>query len=204
MTKRIEGLPDVVKVLAFSADGRYLAAACGSGGLRVFDRDKNWSEVFRDDTYGARSNGAAFAGDGRLATTSYDGKVRLYDRSFKLIATQETLTGRRPGRIAFRPDGKVLAVGYGDTRAVDLLDGQSLARLPGPNVDGLYGGGFIWGLFEILGEDLFGDLFVVAWAADGQTLFASGRNRDQTGNIPVFAWGPGWSRNTPRNSGEVC
>jgi hypothetical protein len=47
-------LPNVVQELAFSADGRYLAATCGSGDLRVFDRDKNWSEAFRDATYAGR------------------------------------------------------------------------------------------------------------------------------------------------------
>jgi WD40 repeat protein len=80
MTGRIGGLPNSVNALAFSADGRYLAAGCGApGGLRVFDRDKNWAEAFRDATYA--SYGTAFAGDGRLATSSVDGKVRLYDPS---------------------------------------------------------------------------------------------------------------------------
>jgi WD40 repeat protein len=169
MTTRIGGLPNVVHALAFSADGRYLAATCHSGGLRVFDHDKNWSEAFRDATYGDQSYGVAFADDGRLATSSLDGKVRLYDRSFKLVATQETLSGSWPARLAFRPDGKVLAVGYGDKASVDLLDGHSLARLPGPNVDGLDNG--------ILPN--------VAWSADGQTLFASGH---QAESAPVLAW----------------
>jgi WD40 repeat protein len=58
-------LPDVTLRLAFSANGRYLAALLGSSnGLRVFDREKNWSEVFRDAEYGANSFGAAFATDG--------------------------------------------------------------------------------------------------------------------------------------------
>jgi WD40 repeat protein len=122
MTGRIGGLPNVVNALAFSADGRYLAAVCGSGGLRVFGRDKNWSEAFRDESYGDQSYGAAFANDGRLATSSLDGKVRLYDRGFKLLATQETLSGRHPARLAFRPDGKVLAAGYQDKPSVDLSD----------------------------------------------------------------------------------
>jgi outer membrane protein assembly factor BamB len=173
MTGRIGGLPNVVNSLAFSADGRYLAAACSlHAGLRVFDRDKNWSEAFRDATYGDQSYGAAFADDGRLATTSFDGKIRLYDPSFKLIATQEALSGHQPARLAFRPDGKVLAVGYGAKPLVDLLDGHSLARLPGPNVDGLHNG----------------YLHTVAWSADGQTLVASGTYRDPTGNNPVLAW----------------
>jgi hypothetical protein len=147
---------------------------CGvAAGLRVFDRDKNWSEAFREATYGDQSYGAAFADDGRLATSSIDGKIRLYARSFKLVATQETLNGSPPLSLAFRPDGKVLAVGYVEKPSVDLLDGQSLARLPGPNVDGLDNG----------------TLFAVAWSADGQTLFASGEYKDQTRNSPVLAWG---------------
>ena len=77
MVRRISGdLPDVCFRLVFSADGRYLAATLGrGGGLRVFDRDKNWSEAFRDANYGGDPYGAAFADDGRLATSSYDGKI---------------------------------------------------------------------------------------------------------------------------------
>jgi sugar lactone lactonase YvrE len=172
MTRRIGGLPSVVNDLAFSADGRYLAAVGSFGGLRVFDRDKNWLEAFRDETYGGQSFGAAFADDGRLATLSFDGKVRLYDRRFKLVATQGTLSGLRPPRLAFRQDGKVLAVVHGDKPSVDLLDGQNLARLPGPNVDGLDNEG----------------LFLVAWSTDGQTLFAAGRYLNQAAGAPVLAW----------------
>src|SRR5438876_7160128 len=85
MTGRITGdLSGFTVRLVFSADGRYLAAMLGAGGLRVFDRDKNWSVAFQDTDYGAASFGAAFADDGRLATSSYDGKIRLYDRSFTL------------------------------------------------------------------------------------------------------------------------
>ena len=133
------------------------------------------------------ATGAAFADDGRLATSSYDGKVRLYDRSFKLVATREALSGRRPARLAFRPDGKVLAIGYDDKPSVDLLDGHSLARLPGPNVDGLDNG----------------ILPTVAWSADGQTLFASGSYGDRNWQSPSLGLGPGRSRNTARNNGKV-
>ena len=57
--------------LVFSPTGRYLAATLGgTHGLRVYDRDAGWREVARDAPYGDASYGAAFAADGRLATTS--------------------------------------------------------------------------------------------------------------------------------------
>jgi WD40 repeat protein len=60
MTRRIGGLPNTVNSLVFSANGRYLAAVGGSGGLRVFDRENNWSEAFRDEAYGDQSYGVVF------------------------------------------------------------------------------------------------------------------------------------------------
>jgi WD40 repeat protein len=133
MTARIAGLPEVTQSLAFSSEGRYLAAGLGGrNGLRVYDRDRQWTEAFHDTDYGDSIYGATFAADGRLATASKDGKVRLYDRDFKLVVPPRKATG--PFRIAFSPDGTVLAVGYEDAATVDLFDGRSLAPLPGPNV----------------------------------------------------------------------
>jgi WD40 repeat protein len=71
LIRRIRG-DLAVHFLTFSPDGRYLAATLDAGkGLRVFDRDKDWTEAFRDDQYGNQSSvGAAFAPDARLATTA--------------------------------------------------------------------------------------------------------------------------------------
>ena len=64
--------------LTFSPDGRYLAATLGRAiGLRVFDRDRDWSEAFRDEQYGDDSYGATFTRDGRLAATASDGLICL-------------------------------------------------------------------------------------------------------------------------------
>jgi WD40 repeat protein len=176
MTGRITaGLPCNSNRLVFSADGRYLAATlCPRAGLRVFDRERKWSETFRDTNYGSESYGVAFADDGRLATASYDGKIRLYDRNFKLVAAQEAPSGHSPMGISFSPDGNALAIGYSDRPSVDLLDGHSLARLPGPITDDLKNG----------------SLDSVAWSTDGEILFASGTYR-ASGMNPILAWDQG-------------
>ncbi len=170
-------LPNTTHSLVFSPDGRYLAAGLGvKYGLRVFDRDRQWAEVFRDTDYGFDIYGITFAGDGRLATASEDGMIRLYDRDFRLVVPPRKAPGSEPLRIAFSPDGTTLAVGYVNATTVDLFDGHSLAPLPRPNVDGLGNGG--------LGQ--------VMWSKDGQTLYAGGRLYDgHDWRFPVLAWANG-------------
>src|SRR5262249_38280506 len=124
MTARIAAVNASTHSLAFSSDGRYLVARLAArNGLRGFDRDREWSEAFRDPNYGDPIYGATFAADGRLAIASRDGKVRLYERDFKLVVPpRKTPGGDRPFRIAFSPDGTKLAVGYDDASLVDLFD----------------------------------------------------------------------------------
>jgi WD40 repeat protein len=176
MIQRIaDDLRNDTRRLIFSADGRYLAAAVGGfDGLRVYDRDKNWSEAFRDDHYDGSSHGVAFDKNGRLATTSLSGSIRLYDNHFKLIHVKETTNGHRPWGLAFKPDGKLLAVGYHDVAAVDLLDAETWAAVPPPTTTGLK---------KPLPE--------VAWSADGSTLLAGGLDTDDEDTDRVFAWPDG-------------
>jgi WD40 repeat protein len=190
MTARIAGLSSVNYSLAFSSDGRYLAAGLDNGGLRVFDRDRQWTEAVRDTDYSDAIHGVTFAADGRLATASNDGKIRLYDRDFKLLVPpRKAPGGERPFRIAFTSDGTVLAVGFADAASVGLLDGRSLTPLARPNVDDLSNG----------------NLASVTWSKDGETLYAGGRYH--VGNrAPVLAWakaGQGERRALPAGSDAV-
>ena len=145
LKQRIEGLPDVVSHLAFSPDGTSLAAVLVDGeGLRVYTSQTGWAEAARDETYGDHSYGAAFAPDGALATTSSDGKVRLYTGALRgPIRPARVISapgGEHPYGIAFSPDGTRLALGYDDTTRVDLLDARTLAPLQRPDLDGIDNG----------------------------------------------------------------
>ena len=185
VVKRIEGLPNVVNHLTFSPDGRRLAAALGGrNGIRLYDRDRGWGEAARDADYGDKSYGAAFAPDGRLATTSFDGKVRLYAAELQGAAHPavaiDAPDGRQPFGVAFSPtDAARLAIGYNDGTAVTLLDGRTLAELPKPDVAGIAGY----------------NISTVAWARDGRILFGSGYYPGG-GYPPIFTWSDAGKRHT--------
>ena len=151
-----------------------------------------------DVNYGGECYDAAFDVAGRLATTGWDGKVRLYDPELHLLRTAETpggkwpfgLTflpgdmwpfglaflpgGKRPFGLAFSPDGKRLAVGYHDTTTVDIFDASTLVRLFAADTRGVDSGG----------------LHAVAWSADGESLYAAGRWQ-RGGSFRLCRWSEG-------------
>jgi WD40 repeat protein len=89
ITDRIDGLPNVINHLAFSPDGRRLVAALwGANGIRVYETE-GFGEVAADPNYGGASYWAAFDREGRLVTSSFDGRIRLYDPSYGLIETKK-------------------------------------------------------------------------------------------------------------------
>ena len=154
MRQRIRGLPNCVRCLAFSRNGDRLAATLGSRGLRLYECEDTgrWIEAAADAAYGAESNGLAFASDGRLATTSRDGLLRLYDAKGKLIRSTST-PHAWPYGIAFNPNNGRLAVGFEDATTVSLYDGATLDPLPPPDVGGIGNG----------------NLRSVAWSTSGAT-----------------------------------
>lgn len=173
---RIGGLPNVIYYLAFSPDGSKLAAAIwGANGVRLFDA-LSLHEIAADKNYGSDSYGLAFAPDGRIATTSWDGNIRLYGPSLDEPKSVLAPDGKRPYGIAFSSDGGRIAIGYNDATQVTVLDGHTLRKLVAPNTSGVDNG----------------NLVSVAWSSDGGRLYAGGE-WDRDGSNPLRAWADGGS-----------
>jgi WD40 repeat protein len=155
-----------VEVLRFTPDGEYLAAALAIRGGYAVWRCRDWSLVGVDKGVSDSSLGLDFVrrnGTWTMATSSWDGKIRYYrlgDRLEKLYE-YSTGTGRQPYGISFNPDGSLLAVGYYDSRLVQVLSvsskQMSLAYSP-----------------DLADCDGF-SLHVVRFSQDGKSLYAGGR-----------------------------
>jgi WD40 repeat protein len=178
---RITGLPNVIQHLAFSPDGRYMAAALGGdNGIRLY-RARVWSLAGEDKDYGGASYSAHFAADDRLVTTSWDGYIRLYmlgetGRSpLQLITKEKAPGGSQPVAARFSPDGSRVAVGYNDTTAVSVLSGRSLTPLYSPDISGV--------------QNV--NLGSLAWSVDGRYLYAGGiwhKQFDGISKFPIRSW----------------
>jgi WD40 repeat protein len=128
--RTIVGLPEVTNHLAYSKDGRYLAAALvGANGIRLFET-AGYAEVARDVAYDDRSDWVEFDQSGRLVTASFDGFVRLYGSDFHLLSQANFQGGGEPFSARFAPDGKLIAVGLNDRMAVDVAVGWFTPRAP--------------------------------------------------------------------------
>ncbi|MBI4970125.1 MAG: caspase family protein [Rhodospirillales bacterium] len=184
MVRRIAGLAHRVVKLAFAPDGRHLAAVMrGKNGVRVF-KVADGALAASDSEYDNDAVHLDFAADGRLAVTSLDGQIRLYDRSFARTARLRAANGQSPYGVRFSPDGALLAVGYLDRPQVDVFQA---------------GTDLVYAFSPDLRRADNGSLAHVAWSRDGRTLYAGGAY-ERGGKAPLRAWsegGRGSYRETP-------
>ncbi len=158
VVRTLTGHRGSVNAVAFSKDGKTLAAAAGEPAL--FGEARLWNvedgkllrviEGHRDALYSV-----ALSPDGKiLATGSYDQKVKLWDvLTGDLVQTFSAHNGAIFD-IAFRPDGKILATASGD-RTVKLWEVATGKRL------------------DTLSQSLK-ELYALAWSPDGKRLVTAG------------------------------
>jgi len=163
---------DTINDLAFSPDGGLLAVGVNDArGLRVVDMKARKSTLV-DADYKDAITRVDFAPAGRLAAASLDGTVRLYGPDMKRIGIYAAPDGVKPFDVAFSPDGSLLAVSFLNGDRIAILDGATLKLQRFLEGDGRQSG----------------HLSVVAWSADGKTVFAGGTYGNASGVKMVRRW----------------
>lgn len=125
---KLNGLSSPVAAVAYSADGRWIAAGGQDGGVRIWDA-RTGAEHLRMQSASRRVDSVAFREDGvLLAVAGQDNVVRLFD-----VATGSELSpllgpSGAVTAVAFSPRGSVLAAASDDGN-VYLWDTSSSERL---------------------------------------------------------------------------
>jgi WD40 repeat protein len=201
----LSGHAEAVRALAFSRDGKLLAAAGGlparGGEIKIWDVESR-KEIRTIQGHTDCIYAVAFSPDGKsLATSSYDKLIKLWD-----VATGKEIRTLKDHidavyALAFTPDGKRLVSGAADrsVKVWDVASGERLYTMSEP-LDGLNtialdptgtkvaAGGLdktirIWQLGE-KGATLLNSLIAhedailkLAWSPDGKTIVSSAADK---------------------------
>lgn len=201
LVRRAKSFRSLIWRLAYSPDGKYLAAALDGG---VYVQTADGAGVGSALDYGPEaSDGADFDAAGRLVTTSQAGAVSLYARAAPsggdLSRVAEwTFRNGRPAAVKFSPDSSRVAVGFHRPRTtLSTFQIGRDARSPlGPPYEFKLQVFAAADLKPLYAPDTTGVgdglLTAVEWSADGQTLYAGGTHGDeQTNRAFVRAWADG-------------
>ena len=138
MIRKLEGLPENILRLAFSPDGGLLAIGLSGGhGVRVHARREGWDRIWSDAGYADDCYGLAFAPDGRLASASRDGHVRLHAPDGARLGDAR-LDG--PIGLAFSPDRRGPRGGHRRAARPDP-DAHTLKTVAEPDTAAIENGG---------------------------------------------------------------
>jgi len=165
LLRRITGLPAQVRHITFSTNSQTLAVTMSEHGLRLYsivsgqllaeDRD------YQSGSYSVHFNPVTANDDQQLITTSLDGFLRLYRLSgnkLSLLAKRAAPDGKQPHAARFSPNGKLIAVGFIDTPAVNVLNSSDLRLDNAPDTTGVNA-----------------NLFSIEWSPQGDYLYAGGQ-----------------------------
>jgi WD40 repeat protein len=113
-----------VLTLAFSPDGRHLAAGCGLV-LQLWDMTTGTPEKFDPGIFDEPCTGLAFQpGGNHLAAAFESGTVRVWDRVTGATARAPKRHSGKVDAVAFSPDGTTLAVSRGREVTLERLYGD--------------------------------------------------------------------------------
>jgi WD40 repeat protein len=172
---RVGPFSTIITHLAFSPDGRWLAAI--ADGLKAIDT-QTWRVVAQDQAYGDAGT-AEFGPDGRLYAVAFDGKLRRYGPGsvFKKEREVPTRGGKKPSSVAVDPRNQLVAVGiYDNGPKIDFYDVATLSFRFSADVKGIDNG----------------NLATVAWSTNGTHLVAGGEYGTQfqgQWKYPLLAFG---------------
>jgi WD40 repeat protein len=140
--------------LAFSPDGKTLAAGCADNKIRLWDAVS--LQLARTVAVSGAVGNVRFSPDGRLLAASCDGTIHVFEAvSGQPLATQDGHL-ERIRSLVFSPDGRTLASAGGDgVRLWDVSSRKSLGALEGEA----------------------GPVYCLAFSPDGGTLACSDHNR---------------------------
>ena len=132
--------PSAVQSVAFSADGRRIAAGGQDGVVKVLDAGTG-RELHSFRAHQHNVHGLAFSPDGRrIATASSDGSLKVWDaETGQELFTLFQKPQADPSSVAFSPDGRWVAAGIrfgsprvpGEVKVWDAITGQGFRSLGG-------------------------------------------------------------------------